>query len=90
MSKVRVSDHAMLRVLERTCGVPVEALRAAIAQSIERATAAAEATGGGVYLVVQDRQAFVVRNGTVTTVLADPSIRERWIALFEDGRNDGQ
>lgn len=83
---MRVSDHAMLRVLERTCGVPVEALREAIAESIGRAAGAAEAIGGGVYLVVQDHHAFVVRHGTVTTVLADPSLRERWVALFEDGR----
>src|SRR5690606_24500654 len=90
MSRVRVSDHAMLRVLERICGVPVEALREAIAQSIERATGAGEAMGGGVYLVVQEHQAFVVRHGTVTTVLADPSLRQKWAALFEDGRKAGE
>ncbi|OJU60957.1 MAG: hypothetical protein BGO08_12590 [Altererythrobacter sp. 66-12] len=77
----------MLRVLERVCGLPVEDLREAIGQSIARATAAAEATGGGVYLVVQDRHAFVVRHGTVTTVLSDPDQRERWIALFDDAKD---
>lgn len=88
MTPPRVSDHAMLRILERVCGLPVEELREAIGLSIARATAAAELTGGGVYLVLQDRQAFVVRHGTVTTVLSDPSERDRWIALFDDARGD--
>jgi hypothetical protein len=89
MTRLRVSDHAVLRTLERICGVPVEPLREAIAQSVERAARAAEATGGGVYLVVQEHQAFVARHGTVTTVLSEPTLREQWVALFDGEKKAG-
>ncbi|MBK5957412.1 hypothetical protein CCR97_04205 [Rhodoplanes elegans] len=69
----RVSDHAVLRFLEREGGLDVEAVRRAMAASIARAVAAADRLDGTDYRIVTERVTFVVTGGTVVTVV--PSTR---------------
>lgn len=69
--KPRVSDHALLRFMERAGGMPVETVRHALAASLERAFTAAEAMGGGEFSIAADGFVFVVRGGQVVTVLDD-------------------
>lgn len=47
MTRVRVSDHALVRFLERAGGLDVEGLRAHLAASLEAAAAAAGRVGAG-------------------------------------------
>ncbi|MTW19112.1 hypothetical protein GJ689_23210 [Rhodoplanes serenus] len=72
---IRVSDHAVLRFLEREGGLDVEAVRRALAASVARAVVAAEAIDGRDYRIVTDTSTFVVVSGVVVTVL--PSRRAR-------------
>jgi len=66
---VAVSDHALLRWLERIGGLNVEGLRRAMEDSLTTAGDAASKMGGGDYLVVIDKAVIVVRDGTATTVM---------------------
>lgn len=60
---VRVSDHAILRYLERVGGFDIEGLRAAIAGRLEgaaRAGACAVVIDGHVYVIREDAQGPIV------------------------------
>lgn len=85
MAAPRVSDHALLRFLDRAGGLAVEQLRAQLEASLDRAGAAAEAIGGGDYLITADGLVYVVRDGTVTTVLPEGSEGMRARALADRG-----
>lgn len=78
---IRVSDMAMLRFLERTHSLDVEAMRTAIGDSLTRAASAAAQLGVSTYAVRLDGISFVVRNATVTTVIAGASEGGRFRAL---------
>ncbi|MFZ5739625.1 MAG: hypothetical protein ACOY6K_22385 [Pseudomonadota bacterium] len=71
LADVRVSDHALLRFLEKAGGLDVETLRRAMSASIERATAMADKLGADEYAIVVDGFRYIVRCGTVTTVQED-------------------
>lgn len=58
-----VSDHAVLRFLERECGLDVESLRGAIAAVTERGSAL------GAPIVKVGGARFVLVDGVVVTVL---------------------
>jgi len=66
---IRVSDHALLRFLERTGAAEVEALRTVLAQSLQRAHNTAIRISEGECYVVADGLRYVIRNNTVVTVL---------------------
>ena len=69
MTKVRVTDHAIIRYLERAGGFEIEKLRAEIAKKVHRC-APAGATGlvvDGVTFVIVEAEAGAER--VVTTVL---------------------
>lgn len=68
---LRVSDHALVRFLERAAGLDVEGLRARIGASLARSVAAADRMGADDITVIADGLLYVVRNGTVVTVLPD-------------------
>ncbi len=80
----RVSDHALLRFLERAGGVDVEALRGAVAASLARASEAATVMGATDYHVVVDGLCFVVRSGVLVTVSPEGSKGYRARALRRD------
>lgn len=71
MTAIGVSDHALLRFLERGAALDVEALRLRLAESLERAHRAALSIGAGDYLIRSNGLLFVVREEVVTTVIQD-------------------
>lgn len=81
-----VTDHALVRFLERAGGIDVEGLRASLSQSLSRVHEAVEQTGGGNYLVSTDTLSFVVRKGHLTTILPSLDVGGRARALKDDGR----
>lgn len=66
---VRVSDHALLRVIERGGGFDVEGLRRAVSLSLERGVAAADRLGQTEVRVRIGRLVYVVKDGSLVTVL---------------------
>lgn len=69
MSGPVISDHALLRFLERGGQMDVEGLRQTLSNSLARAHSAAKALGEVEYLVKVGGATFVVRDSTVVTVL---------------------
>jgi hypothetical protein len=67
VSGPRISDHALVRFLERAGGMDVEGVRAALSTSLAGAHAAANRVGGGDHLIVASGMTYVVRGGVVTT-----------------------
>lgn len=80
----RVSDHALLRFLERAGGIDVEALRGAVAVGLARASEAATVMGAVDYHVVVDGLCFIVRAGVVVTIRHEGSTGGRARALRRD------
>lgn len=66
---LRVSDHALVRFLDRAGVTGVEAVRVSLAASLERAALTADALDRTEYTVRADGLTYVVRNGVVVTVL---------------------
>ncbi|MGL5166658.1 MAG: hypothetical protein ACRC9K_12300 [Afipia sp.] len=71
---VRVSDHALLRFLERAGGCDVEALRTSIEGSLKRAVSAAAEIGTGDLIVNADGLQYIICDGVVVTVSANPTL----------------
>lgn len=69
MAGPQISDHALLRFVERSGGMDIDALRTALAQSLARAHAAARSITRSDYLIRVDGMLFVVRGEVVTTVI---------------------
>lgn len=66
---MRVSDHALLRFMQRTGGFDVEGLRAAVEDSLARAIDMAYRLRAEEFRIVVDGLVYVVRDRVVTTVL---------------------
>jgi hypothetical protein len=81
MAELHVTDHAIVRFLERAGGMDVEALRGAIERSLARAHDAARTVSDSDYLVRVDGMTFVVRGAAVTTVLPDDHPAQHAAAL---------
>lgn len=73
---VAISDHALVRFLDRAAGVDVGAMKSAISGALDRASGAAGRIGAADYTVKVDGLAFVVRDGVLVTV-AGPQRRPR-------------
>lgn len=78
MSEPIVTDHAVLRYLERAQGVDVEAARAAISDSVRRGVAA------GAAFVTHGGLRFVIKGGYVVTALD-----KQWTSAFNEIRGRG-
>ena len=59
---VKITDHALLRFLDRAGGVPVEELRRNLEISLAKAASAARSIGAKDYLITSDGHTFVVRH----------------------------
>lgn len=68
---IGVSDHALLRFLERAAGMDVDGFRASLNASLARAHAAARSLSTADYLIKADGLIYVVRGDTVTTIVED-------------------
>jgi hypothetical protein len=66
---IRVSDHALVRFLERSGAAEVEPLKLAIAASLDRARRAAAELGRDSFVVIADGLRYVVQDGVLVTVL---------------------
>jgi hypothetical protein len=71
MTRPRISDHALVRFLERAGGLDVEDLRGRLESSLERAHTAARSISEADYLIKADGLTYVVRGELVSTVLED-------------------
>lgn len=69
MTQIRVSDHALVRFLQRAGGFDVDAVRSAIEQSLERAALAAISIGEDDYTIRADGLTYIVRGHVVVTIL---------------------
>lgn len=66
--RLRISDHALLRFLERAGGLDVAAARTALAASLDRAAEAAQAIGAQRYTIKADGLVYRVVDGKLITV----------------------
>lgn len=71
MSGPAISDHAILRFLERGGGLDIDQLRGAISAALARAHGAARSISQGNYTVKVDGIVFVVCEDTVVTVYGE-------------------
>jgi hypothetical protein len=71
---VKITDHAVLRYLERTGQIDVDAVRAEIEAKVARGIAAGVSLGPGMFKVVMPGAVFVVVDGRVVTTLS-PEMR---------------
>jgi hypothetical protein len=67
--KLHVTDHAVLRFLERVHGLELEKLRAELCAKAERAMTAAQSIGGGQYTVLVEGVKFRCVNNHIVTVV---------------------
>jgi Cu/Ag efflux pump CusA len=70
-SRPTVTDHALLRFLERAGGMPVEQIREALAASLERAATAALGIAQSAYVIRADGLVYRVKDSIVVTIIAD-------------------
>jgi hypothetical protein len=66
--RMRITDHALVRWLDRTGSFDVERVRAALAASLERCVDAAEKIGEDDYVIVADGLTYLVRDRALITV----------------------
>lgn len=66
---VPVSDHALVRFLERAGGMDVESVRMSLQVGLSRAASAARGMGDSDFIIKMDGHQFVVRGDVVTTVV---------------------
>lgn len=78
---IGISDHALLRFLERGGGLDIEALRLQLTVSLARAHSAARSVADCDYLIKADGMIYVVRGETVTTILDDKAPAGRAFTL---------
>lgn len=69
MTRLRVTDHALVRFLERAGGIDVEGVRAQLEAGLARSHDAARSVSESDYLIKVDGFVLVVRGENVTTVL---------------------
>lgn len=74
---IRVTDHALVRFLERSGAADIDELRNLIARSLERGRRQAERAGIGDFSIVADGLRYVVRGNELVTVLEDSMRRRR-------------
>lgn len=70
-TRLEVSDHALVKWMERTGLADLGPVREAIAESLSVAAAAAAQLGGGDFLILADGMVYVVRGSVVVTVVPE-------------------
>ncbi len=85
-----ISDHALLRWLERTGSVDFDPIRRELAASLARSVGAANSIDAGEYLILADGLVYVVRDHTLVTVLPEDNrhARARSIAVRGGANSD--
>ena len=76
MSGPIVTDHALVRFLERAAGLDVDGLRDTISSSLARSHQAARSLGSENHIVKADGLLYVVRGERLVSVLEDRGERD--------------
>lgn len=84
MARLGITDHALVRWLERSGAMDTEAMRDMLAASLDRAAEAAAALESSKFLILADGLVFVVQQGKVITVLEDDHRHSRILASDRD------
>ncbi|MBV1917593.1 MAG: hypothetical protein KUG65_05985 [Sphingomonadaceae bacterium] len=79
-----VTDHALVRWLERSGAMDVEQMREWLASSLDRAAGAAGVLHVTRFNILADGLVYVVRDGAVVTVLTDGQLRAHSLAPDRD------
>lgn len=66
---IHISDHALIRYLERVHGVDIDAFRDALRAEVSDAAIAAGSAIGGSYAVKRGRHTYICQGQTVITVV---------------------
>lgn len=66
---IRVSDHALLRFIQRGHDLPIEEMREQLALDLERLAKPADILGAEQFGIKKDGLTYVVKGGIVVTVL---------------------
>ena len=65
---IHVSDHALLRFLERLAGLDTDELRLKLGKSLERARRAADQLGADEYTIKAGGIVYVIKDNTLVTL----------------------
>lgn len=71
MACPKITDHALVRFVERAGGLEIEQLRADLSESLERAYDTARAISASDFLIRVDGLLYVVRGDAVVSVIDD-------------------
>jgi hypothetical protein len=71
LGHVHITDHALVRFLERAGGHEIDAIREALAESLRRAASAARDLGSSDYEVLADGLRYVIKRNCLVTVTPD-------------------
>lgn len=82
-TRLEVSDHALVRWMQRTGLADLEPIREQLRQSLSHAAEAAMEIGVSEFLVLADGMVFVVRSGIVVTVIPEDGRHHRARALSQ-------
>lgn len=84
MARLGITDHALVRWLERSGAMDTEAMRDMLAASLERAAEAAAVLESSKFLILADGLVFVVQQNKVITVLEDDHRHSHMLAPERD------
>lgn len=82
MTILRVSDHALVRFFQRAHGVAVEDIRGRLAEDLSKSADAPQLAGAPVFGIKAHGLVFLVRDGTVVTVV---EAQRPFSLMFADG-----
>lgn len=85
---LRITDHALLRWLERAGLIDVEGVRVAIGNALERAFDAGASLESGKFLIVAHGLVYVVRGDAIVTVINDDKQPSHYARLMDPARAD--
>lgn len=88
-NKLKVSDHAAMRWLERGVGFDVEMLKRSVADALDGVFQAAQKLGVSNYLILSGGDCYVVRDGTLVTVVPDDGRRHHLLDPRHVARREG-
>lgn len=75
MKKLKVSDHAAMRWLERGVGFDIEMLKRSVSDALDGAFQAGQKLGVANFLILSGGDVYVVRNGVLVTVVPNDGNR---------------
>lgn len=72
---IHISDHALIRFLERLAGLDTDELRQKLGRSLERARRAAEQLGADEYTVKAGGIVYVIKDNTLVTLFEPQEVK---------------